>query len=179
MSTLRGKPVDGRHLGCGGSCSFSRGDARGGPTRQWLCESGALPGELVEALFGGSPRRRYLHACAGASSRQRGARADQVGDKLPSTSNRGGRSSDGIDLPRLPLTCDLSAGCASKGARPPGSAGRREAAKAVARWPCWSCARGRPRARCAGFGRSGGCARRSLSIAEVDKRRMVLATPGE
>jgi len=32
----------------------------------------------------------------------------------------------------LPLTREISAGCASKGARPPGSAGRREAAKAVA-----------------------------------------------
>ena len=56
--TLLGKPMDGRHLGCGGSHFLSRGNAWGGPLGESRA-SGVCRADSWRSLFGGSSRRRF------------------------------------------------------------------------------------------------------------------------
>jgi hypothetical protein len=111
------------------------------------------------------------HACATG-----GVRADRVGAKLPprAIATGGAGSKKGASCPSAgpwPVTSRL----AEPRARPPAI---RPRLPPRGRGSKNSFARGRPRARCAGFGRSVGCARGSKLVAEVGRRRRPVAFPG-
>lgn len=145
--SLRGRPVDGRHLGCSGTCPPSREGARGGPQDR-LRGSAAASGEPVDALFNERHlRRRRLQLPAKTALRQEVPELYGSGKSFHGERSRVGGALRRFNHESLwPVTSRLAA--PRKG---PGHPPSRAATEATpTRW--------------AGLDRSSGCARISFRL---------------
>jgi len=131
------------------NCDPLRGGARDATLRvRAFAKAGACaPGEFVAGTSNSLvPDGTGLSSRAVTSLRQRVFEFDRVGAKLSSRAIAARNAMLGSRRATRPLAREFSVGQASQGAEPLATK---------------SCARGRPRARCARFGRSHGRARRS------------------
>jgi hypothetical protein len=145
--SLRGRPVDERHLGCGGTCPPSREGAGGGPQDR-LRGSAAASGEPVDALqCERHLRRRRLQPPAKTALRQEVPELIGLGKSFHRERSRVGGALRRFNHESLwPVTSRLAA--LRKGPGHPPSIAATEATPA--RW--------------AGLDRSSSCARNSFRV---------------